>query len=145
MSDAKINLFFKKSQFFIIFLKKITFPVSCIDKFSHPLPPPLVLVGSKNSQGRAINSEPLASFTVVMKKFLKLFLLVWFIGFSFHNSCILFLPMYWVPIKKLNRQKVIYIMIVALLIGLSPIPQGLFASYGEVDVTRKNVEGYEGF
>lgn len=83
------------------------------------------------------------SVRYIIDRNLILFLLVWFIGFSFHNSCILFLPMYFVPMKKLNRQKVIYIMIAALLIGLTPIPQGLFASYGEVDVTRKNVEGYE--
>lgn len=78
----------------------------------------------------------------IIDRNLKLFLLVWFIGFSFHNSCIMFLPMYWVPIKKLNRQMVLYIMIAALLIGLTSIPQGLFASYGEIDEDRINVSGY---
>lgn len=78
----------------------------------------------------------------IIERNLKLFLLVWFIGFSFHNSCLLFLPMYFVPMKKLNRQKVIYIMVAALLIGLTPIPQGLFASYGELDSERANVAGY---
>lgn len=79
----------------------------------------------------------------IIDRNLKLFLLVWFIGFSFHNSCLLFLPMYFVPMKKLNRQKVIYIMVAALLIGLSPIPQGLFTSYGEIDSERANVAGYD--
>ena len=83
------------------------------------------------------------SVRYIIDRNLKLFLLVWFIGFSFHNSCIMFLPMYWVPIKKLNRQKVIYIMIAALLIGMSPIPQGLFSSYGEIDAERANVARYD--
>ena len=76
------------------------------------------------------------SVRYIINRQLPLFLLVWFIGFSFHNSCVMFLPMYWVPIKKLNRQKVVYIMIAALLIGLSPIPSGLFSAYGEVDADR---------
>ena len=44
----------------------------------------------------------------------------------------------------MNRIKilVLLVMIVALLIGLSPIPQGLFASYGEIDANRSNVAGY---
>lgn len=82
------------------------------------------------------------SVKYIIDRDLKLFLLVWFIGFSFHNSAIVFLPMYWVPIKKFSRQKVIWVMIVALLIGLSPIPQGLFASYEEIDANRANVAGY---
>ena len=55
--------------------------------------------------------------------------------------------MYWVPIKKLNRQKVVYIMIAALLIGLSPIPSGLFSAYGEVnsDRMRFNYASEQGF
>ena len=50
---------------------------------------------------------------------------------------------YTADIKKLNRQKVIYIMIAALLIGLTPIPQGLFASYGEMNADRAHGGEYE--
>lgn len=82
------------------------------------------------------------SVRYIINRDLGRFLLVWFIGFSFHNSCIMFLPMYFVPVKKLNRQKVIYIMVAALLIGLSSIPQGLFTSYAEIDSERENVAGY---
>lgn len=73
----------------------------------------------------------------------KRFLLVWFVGFSFHNSAIVFLPMYFLPIKKFSRERVLWFMIVAMMIGLTPIPQVLFSAYGEVDVSRAGVGGYE--
>ena len=79
----------------------------------------------------------------IIKRDFKMFLLVWFIGFSFHNSAVIFLPMYFLPIKKFSREKVIYVMIAAFLIGLTSIPQGLFATYGEMDADRVSVQGYE--
>lgn len=83
------------------------------------------------------------SVKYIIKRDLKRFLLVWFIGFSFHNSAIIFLPMYFLPIKKFSREKVIWVMIAALLIGLTNIPQTLFAVYGEIDADRVGVEDYE--
>lgn len=82
------------------------------------------------------------SVRYIINRQLPLFLLVWFIGFSFHNSAIVFLPMYWVPVKKFPRIVVLQVMIGALLIGLTSIPQGLFASYGEVDADRVGVANY---
>lgn len=82
------------------------------------------------------------SVRYIINRDLPRFLLVWFIGFSFHNSVIVFLPMYWVPIKKFSREKVILVMVVALLIGLTPIPQELFATYGEIDTNRVNAAIY---
>lgn len=82
------------------------------------------------------------SVRYIINRDLPRFLLVWFIGFSFHNSAIVFLPMYWVPVRKFPRNVVLQVMIVALLIGLTPIPQVLFASYGEIDEVRINVSGY---
>lgn len=76
------------------------------------------------------------SVRYIINRNLPLFLLVWFIGFSFHNSCVMFLPMYWVPIKKISKERVVLVMVAALLIGLSPIPSGLFSAYGEVDSDR---------
>lgn len=82
------------------------------------------------------------SVRYIINRQLPRFLLVWFIAFSFHNSAIVFLPMYWVPIRKFSRQKVIWVMIAALLIGLTSIPQGMFASYGEIDADRANSANY---
>ena len=76
------------------------------------------------------------SVRYIIKRKLLLFLLVWFIGFSFHNSVVVFLPMYFLPVRKFPKEWVVYVMVAALLIGLTPIPQGLFAAYGEVDEDR---------
>jgi hypothetical protein len=78
----------------------------------------------------------------IINRDLKKYLLVWFIGYSFHNSVLLFLPMYYLPIKKFPREWVVLVMFGALLIGLTPIPQGLFDLYGEVEAERANVAGY---
>lgn len=83
------------------------------------------------------------SVKYIINRDLKKFLLVWFIGYSFHNSAIIFLPVYFLPIKKFDREKVIWVMISALLIGLTSIPQGLFATYSEIDAERAGVDGYE--
>jgi len=78
----------------------------------------------------------------ISRRDLKRFLFVWFIAYSLHNSALVFLPMYFVPIKKLSEIKIISIMIVALLIGLTPIPSALFEAYGEIDEQRANVHIY---
>ena len=78
----------------------------------------------------------------IIKRNLPLFLLVTFIGYSFHNSAIIFLPMYFVPIKKFPIKWVIWVMVGALLVGLTPIPQGLFDTYGDVNDERIGVEQY---
>lgn len=76
------------------------------------------------------------SIKYVIQRDFKKFLLIWFIAFSFHNSAILFLPVYFIPIKKFSQSEVITLMVVALLIGLSPLPQALFSSYGEINAER---------
>lgn len=76
------------------------------------------------------------SVRYIINRDLGRFLLVWFIGFSFHNSAVIFLPMYWVPLKKLPRKQVIQLMALAFFVGLTPFPQGLFAAYGEMDADR---------
>ena len=73
---------------------------------------------------------------------LKRFLLICFIAYSFHNAAIIILPMYFIPIKKFPPHKVLYIMGIVLLIGMTPIPSALFQAYGEVEVERANVESY---
>ena len=82
------------------------------------------------------------SIKYIIKQDLKKFLFVWFIGFSFHNSIVIFLPFYFIPIRKFSQDKVMLVMVFALLIGLSSIPQGLFATYGEIDEGRMGVSRY---
>lgn len=87
------------------------------------------------------------SIEYIIKRDLKRFLLVLFIAFSFHNSAIVFLPLYFMPFRKFTPKQVIVLMAVALVIGLSPIPQALFAAYGDVDADRMtaNYEADAGF
>lgn len=82
------------------------------------------------------------SVRYIIKRNFPMFLLVWFIGYSFHNSILVFLPMYFLPIKKIPKEKVIYVMIFSLLLGLTSIPQELFAAYGEIDAERVNATSY---
>ena len=83
------------------------------------------------------------SIKYIIERDWKRFLLIWFIAFSFHNSAIIFLPMYYLPIRKFTRQQVLIVMAAALLLGLSPFPQALFAAYGELDESRVNGGIYE--
>jgi len=82
------------------------------------------------------------SIQYIIKRDWKRFLLVMFIAYSFHNSALIFLPMYLVPIRKFPIKWVIWVMVGALLIGLTPLPQTLFAAYGESDADRANVDSY---
>ena len=82
------------------------------------------------------------SIRYIVERDLGRFLLVWFIAYSFHNSALIFLPMYWMPIRKYPKELVVGIMIVAFLVGLSPIPQGMFAAYDEMDTERVNAADY---
>lgn len=79
----------------------------------------------------------------IIKRNLPLFLLVMFIGYSFHNSAIVLLPMYLVPLRKFSQKQILTVMAAALLIGLSPVPQMLFSAYGEVDAERVIGANYE--
>ena len=82
------------------------------------------------------------SIQYIIKRDFKMFLLIWFIGFSFHNSLFILLPMYFFPIRKFQSKTIIYIMIAAFILGLTSIPNALFETYGEVDADRINVESY---
>lgn len=80
--------------------------------------------------------------SIVQRNFKK-FLLVLFIAFSFHNSAIIFLPIYFIPFKKMSPKTVLLIMAAALVMGLSPLPQAIFSAYGEIDSGRIIDRGYE--
>ena len=83
------------------------------------------------------------SVRYIIKRDLKRFLLVWFIAWSFHNSALVLLPMYFIPVRKFDRQKVIIVMILAFILGMSGGPSALFSAYGEVDSERAGSVGNE--
>ena len=78
---------------------------------------------------------------IIERKFVP-FLIVWFIGYSLHNSALIFLPAYFIPIRKFPIKWVIWVMVGAMLLGLTPFPQALFDTYGDVNDQRIGVEDY---
>ena len=77
----------------------------------------------------------------IIKRSLWRFLIVWFIAFKFHNSALVLLPMYFVPVRKFTGKHVLYVMIALFLLGLTGGPTALFSAYGEVDAERAGVAG----
>jgi putative membrane protein len=82
------------------------------------------------------------SLKYIYQRNLKMFLFLMFIALSFHNSAIIFLPMYFIPIRKYNISAVISVMIVAFIIGLSPLPGALFSRFGEISGSEERVIQY---
>lgn len=70
------------------------------------------------------------------------FLGVLLIAMLFHNSAIVFAPLYFVPIKKFDKTRVLIVMIICLLLGLSNISGGLFETYGSIVGAEERAEGY---
>ena len=68
---------------------------------------------------------------VIQRKSIKFFLLV-ALAFSFHNSAIILLPLYFFPTKKVSRDIVLIIMAACLLLGASGITTSLFSVWGSI-------------
>ena len=90
------------------------------------------------------------SLPYVEKRNLKMFCLWVFIAFSFHNSAIVFLPVYFIPFRKFKREWVDAVIIACLLLGLSGFSSNLFEAYADATsaLERVNVQKYavdEGF
>lgn len=63
------------------------------------------------------------------------------IAFSFHNSAIIFAPIYFIPIRKFSSQSVIGVMIIILLLGMTTLPETLFSSFGGLSGTEERMAG----
>lgn len=80
------------------------------------------------------------SLKYIEKRNLKMFCLWMFLAFSFHNSAIIFFPMYFIPFKKMRKDYVILLIFTCFVIGLTGLPSALFETYGDV-ADAKRVEG----
>ena len=89
------------------------------------------------------------SIKYVSERNMKMFLIMVFIGFSFHNSAIMLLPLYFVPIKAFDKSKILMVMGVLLLLGLSGGPGAAFEAYGSIMESdqriAENLEDTSGF
>ena len=84
----------------------------------------------------------------VIDRDLKRFLVIVFIAASFHNSAIMVLPLYFIPIKTFEKKRILIVMGILLLLGYTGGPASLFDAYGNVMEDRRieqNVEDTSGF
>lgn len=68
---------------------------------------------------------------IIKRKPIKFFIVVLF-AMSIHKSAILFMPVYFIAHISWSQKTVKWTMIVALLLGLSSIPNSLFSAYGDM-------------
>ncbi|MEZ7704409.1 EpsG family protein [Prevotella melaninogenica] len=76
---------------------------------------------------------------VIERKFLK-FLIVFLIGFSMHNSAIIFFPLYFIPIRKYSPRLIVGVMLALLILGITSLPNSLFEVYESSSVVERHAE-----
>ena len=76
---------------------------------------------------------------VIERKFWK-FMVVFLIGFSMHNSAIIFFPLYFVPRRKFSPKIIVWIMLFLLILGMSSLPNSLFEVYESSSVVERHAE-----
>ena len=76
---------------------------------------------------------------VIDRKFLK-FLIVVLIGFSMHNSAIIFFPLYFIPIKKFSPRLIVGVMLALLILGITSLPNSLFEVYESSSLIERHAE-----
>lgn len=84
----------------------------------------------------------------VIDRDLKRFLVIVFIAASFHNSAIMVLPLYFIPIKTFEKKRILIVMGILLLLGYTGGPASLFDAYGNVmedQRVEQNLEDTSGF
>lgn len=70
------------------------------------------------------------------------YLLVIALAYSFHNSAIIFAPVYFLPIKKFRPNVIITAMVVLFLIGATGAPSSLFDNFGEMTGSTGRTDAY---
>lgn len=61
-------------------------------------------------------------------KFCAIVLLAW----TIHKSAIIFLPVYFIAHRSYTRRQILAFMALALVVGMSPLPNALFDAYGDM-------------
>lgn len=72
------------------------------------------------------------SLNYVVERKLYKFLIVVGIAATFHNSALILLPFYFLPLKKHNPNNIILVMILCLIIGATGWPSNVFDVYANV-------------
>lgn len=89
------------------------------------------------------------SLKFIYERKLWKFVIVVLIAASFHNSALILLPVYFIPIKKYGIGAIMLLMILCLLIGVSGASTSLFEAYsstsGLEERTTQYIEDTSGF
>lgn len=70
------------------------------------------------------------------------FLLVMFIAFLMHNSALILVPVYWIPIRKFDKATVLIILAVCFILGITGLPSSLFEIYGSASDMEMRASRY---
>ena len=73
-----------------------------------------------------------------------LFFALILLAFSFHNAAAVFIPMYFLPIKKFSQNTIIAFLIICLILGLTPLPSFLINSTGNSMGMSSRTASYAG-
>jgi len=82
------------------------------------------------------------SIQYIIKRDLWRYLLVMLVAISFHKSAIIFLPIYFLPVRKYSVDGILTVMLICLLLGLSGVTSMLFDAYA--DIKNEEAESYYG-
>ena len=77
------------------------------------------------------------SIDYIIKRDFKRFFIVWLVAYSMHNSAIIFFPFYFVAAKKYQNNHIYLAIVLALLLGITPIPNHLFNAYQSISVFER--------
>lgn len=64
------------------------------------------------------------------------------LAYSFHNSALIFLPMYFVPIKKFTPQLILLLLSLCLITSFTPLPSLLITSAGDATGMEYRTDRY---
>lgn len=70
------------------------------------------------------------------------FLIIMFIAVTIHNSCIVLVPFYFIPIKKYKFNHVALICFLLFVLGLTGLPSAMFGAFGEATETTSRTTKY---
>jgi putative capsular polysaccharide biosynthesis protein len=82
------------------------------------------------------------SLKYVYERKLWKFIVLVLLATSFHNSAVILLPVYFIPVRKYNINSVLVIMFVCLLVGVSGVSSTLFEAYSSTSGLEERAAGY---
>ena len=82
------------------------------------------------------------SIEYVYKRKLWKFLTIVLLATLIHNSAIILLPIYFLPIKQYSKKLVIVLMVFCFIVGITGIPSAVFDIYGSVSEMEGRGQNY---